>query len=87
MSMADATATVVQQVFARLVRDGTLPRAVFDDIAAAHDRMADETLIDVKATDARAVADVAQLVLTLSEDTTVKHGLRLVPAPDAGRDE
>lgn len=78
MEMAEATATVVQHVFARLVREGMLPRALFENLASAHEQMADETLIEGKAASARAVADVARLILVLSEGGITKPILRVV---------
>lgn len=86
MSMADATATVVQHVFARLIHEGRLSRDMFEDTAVAHDRMADETHIDDKANAARTVADVARLILALSDDPPSKPALRLVREPDTTED-
>lgn len=82
MPMTEATATVVQHVFARLVHEGGLPRNMFEEIAKAHHRMANETHIDEKANAARAVADVARLILMLSDEAASKPGLRLVREPD-----
>lgn len=85
--MTDATATLMQHVFALLVRDGAVSPAVFECVADAHERVADESGIEDKAADARAVADVARLILMLAEKSVPRPGLRLVADSDTSRDE
>lgn len=78
MALADATAAVVQQVFAHLIRDGVLSREIFETIAAAHDQMASETANSRRKVEASDVAVVARLILDLADPPLPKPGLTLV---------
>jgi len=82
MAPTDATATVVQHVFARLIRDGVLSREIFETIAREHDRQADETPNRRKKVEAMEVADVARFIVILADPPVQRTGLKLVRNED-----